>query len=259
MNTSSLHKNLSKLNLGGLRYFDSIGSTNDEALAWAAQGAPDLSIVVADEQTSGRGREKRRWFTPAGTALAFSLILRPRAEELPHLSRTVGLAAVALAESLRKRSLTPQIKWPNDLLLDGRKVAGILVESTWNGDAVDYVVIGIGVNVARGAVPPPELLQFPAASLEHALGECPEREEVLRDVLSALIEWRPRLGSEALLQAWERDLAFRGQQVEVAGVEGQVVAGTLLGLESDGSLRLQDQHGNPVTVRFGDVRLRPVT
>ena len=257
MNTSSLKKNLSKIDLGGLRYFDSIGSTNDEALAWAAQGAPDLFIVVADEQTSGRGREKRRWFTPAGTALAFSLILRPRAEELPHLSRTVGLAAVALAESLRKRSLTPQIKWPNDLLLDGRKVAGILVESTWNGDTVDHVVIGIGVNVARGAVPPPELLQFPAASLEHALGVCPEREDVLRDILSALIEWRPRLGSEALLQAWERDLAFCGQQVEVMGAEGQVVAGTLLGLESDGSLRLQDQHGNPVTVRFGDVRLRP--
>ncbi len=257
MNTSSLKKALSKIDLGGLRYFDSIGSTNDEALAWAAQGAPDLFIVVADEQTSGRGREKRRWFTPAGTALAFSLILRPRAEELPHLSRTVGLAAVALAESLRKRSLTPQIKWPNDLLLDGRKVAGILVESTWNGDAADYVVIGIGVNVARGAVPPPELLQFPAVSLEHALGECPAREDVLRDILSALIDWRPRLGSEALLQAWERDLAFCGQQVEVTGAEGQVVAGTLLGLESDGSLRLQDQHGNPVTVRFGDVRLRP--
>jgi BirA family biotin operon repressor/biotin-[acetyl-CoA-carboxylase] ligase len=257
MNTSFLHKDLSKLNLGGLRYFDSISSTNDEALAWAAQGAPDLSIVVADEQTSGRGREKRRWFTPAGTALAFSLILRPRVEELPHLSRTVGLAAVALAESLRKRSLAPQIKWPNDLLLDGRKVAGILVESTWNGDTVDYVVIGIGVNVAGGAVPPPELLQFPASSLEHALGECPEREEVLRDILSALIEWRPRLGSEALLRAWERDLAFRGQQVEVTGAEGQVVAGTLLGLESDGSLRLQGQHGNPVTIGFGDVRLRP--
>ncbi|MBI3172944.1 MAG: biotin--[acetyl-CoA-carboxylase] ligase [Chloroflexi bacterium] len=257
MNTSFLHKNLSKLNLGGLRYFDSIGSTNDEALAWAAQGAPDLSIVVADEQTSGRGREKRRWFTPAGTALAFSLILCPRAEDLPHLSRTVGLTAVALAESLRKRSLAPQIKWPNDLLLDGRKVAGILVESTWSGDAVDYVVIGIGVNVAREAVPPSELLQFPATSLEHALGECPEREEVLCDILSALIEWRPRLGSEALLEAWERDLAFRGQQVEVTGAEGQIVAGTLLGLESDGSLRLQDQHGNPVTVRFGDVRLRP--
>ncbi len=257
MNTSSLQKTLSKLNLGGLRYFDSIGSTNDEALAWAAQGAPDLSIVAADEQTSGRGREKRRWFTPAGTALAFSLILRPRAEELPHLSRTVGLAAVALAESLRKRSLTPQIKWPNDLLLDRRKVAGILVESTWNGDAVDYVVIGIGVNVSRGAVPPPELLQFPATSLEHALDESLKREELLRDILSALTEWRPRLGSEALLQAWERDLAFRGEQVEVTGAEGRVTAGILLGLESDGSLRLRDEHGNPVTVRFGDVRLRP--
>ncbi|MBI5298012.1 MAG: biotin--[acetyl-CoA-carboxylase] ligase [Chloroflexi bacterium] len=259
MNARTLTKTLSKLDLGGLRYFDSIGSTNDEALAWAAQGAPDLSIVVADEQTSGRGREGRRWFTPAGTALAFSLILRPTAEELPHLSRTVGLAAVALAESMRKRSLIPQIKWPNDLLLSGQKVAGILVESVWSGEAVDCTVIGVGVNVARAAIPPPELLQFPAVSLEDALGSLPKREAILHDILSELLAWRPLLGSEKLLKTWEERLAFRGERVQITGQGAEIAAGKVLGLEADGSLRLRDERGNPVTVRFGDVRLRPAT
>ncbi len=83
MNEHSLKKTLSKFNIGGLRYFDSIGSTNDEALAWATAGAPDLSIVIADEQTQGRGKLDRKWFTPKGSGLAFSLILRPSRNPAP--------------------------------------------------------------------------------------------------------------------------------------------------------------------------------
>ena len=130
------------LSLGEVRYFESIGSTNDEALAWAAKGAPDLSLVIADEQTAGRGRLNRTWFTPKGTALAMSLILRP-ASGTP-LSRTVGLAALSIADSLLKRGLTPRIKWPNDVLLNGKKIAGILVETVWAGTEVESLVIGIG-------------------------------------------------------------------------------------------------------------------
>jgi BirA family biotin operon repressor/biotin-[acetyl-CoA-carboxylase] ligase len=257
MNIRSLKKALSTLDLGELRYFDSIGSTNDEALAWAAQGAPDLSIVVADEQTSGRGRESRKWFTSAGTALAFSLIVRPKAEELPYVPLIVGLTAVALAESMRTRSLSPQIKWPNDILLADQKVAGILVESVWSGEAVDCVVIGVGINVMHMAVPPREVLQFPATSLEAELGSLPKREAVLHDVLSAFLTWRPYLGNNKLIKAWDARLAFRGQQVQVTSRGGRTTNGTLLGLEADGSLRLQVDNGNPMTVRFGDVRLRP--
>src|SRR5512141_960549 len=113
MNQSQIKKSLSKLPLGEIKYFDSVGSTNDEALAWAANDAPDLSIIIADEQTAGRGRLDRKWFTPKETALAFSLILRPTAEERQYLTRTVGLAALAVAESLLARGLSAQIKWPN--------------------------------------------------------------------------------------------------------------------------------------------------
>ena len=257
MNQNELKKNLSKLPLGETRYFDSIGSTNNEALAWATSGAPDLSLVIADEQTSGRGRLDRKWFTPRGTALAFSLILRPTAEEKPHISRITGLAALAIADDLRTYGLVSQIKWPNDILLSGHKVAGILTESVWSGEEVDCVVIGMGVNVLKGAVPSPELLLFPATSLEHSLGPDVEREKVLRDILAGIIALRPHLGSDSFIASWEKALAFRGDQVRVEQGDGSLITGKLLGLESDGSLRLSGDTGKSITVRFGDVRLRP--
>src|SRR5918996_4725350 len=178
MNQNQLKKALSRLPLGDVRYFDSIGSTNNEALAWATSGAQDLSLVIADEQTAGRGRLDRKWFTPKGTALALSLILRPTAREKPYLSRIVGLAALAVTDCLRTRGLISQIKWPNDVLWNGRKIAGILVESVWTGEEVDGLVIGIGMNVLKEAVPSAEFLQFPATSLEESLGPAVEREAV---------------------------------------------------------------------------------
>jgi BirA family transcriptional regulator, biotin operon repressor / biotin---[acetyl-CoA-carboxylase] ligase len=257
MYQTELKKALSKLPLGNVRYFDSIGSTNNEALAWATSGAKDLSLVIADEQTAGRGRLDRKWFTPRGTALAFSLILRPTPEEKDHLTRMVGLAALAIVDTLRTRGLVAQIKWPNDVLLNGYKVAGILVESVWTGDEVDCLVIGVGLNVLRESVPSTELLQFPATSLEESLGSLVDRERILHDILAGLIALRPHLGTESFIASWEKALAFRGEPVQVETENGVSVAGKLLGLESDGSLRMSQEDGNSVTVRFGDVRLRP--
>ena len=257
MNQNELKKALSPLPLGDIRYFDSIGSTNNEALAWATGGAKDLSLVIADEQTAGRGRLDRKWFTPKGTALAFSLILRPTPAEKPHLTRVVGLAALAVTDALRTRGLIAQIKWPNDVLLNGRKVAGILVESVWSGEEVDCVVIGIGVNALKGAVPSEELLLFPAASLEESLGPAVQREPILHDILAGIIALRPHIGSDSFIASWEKALAFRGEQVQVEPGDGSPITGKLLGLESDGSLRLIDENGKSTAVRFGDVRLRP--
>jgi BirA family biotin operon repressor/biotin-[acetyl-CoA-carboxylase] ligase len=213
--------------------------------------------VIADEQTAGRGRLDRKWFTPKGTALAFSLILCPTLDEKPYLTRFVGLAALGITETLRGRGLVSQIKWPNDVLLNGRKVAGILVESVWSGEEVDCLVIGIGMNISKGAVPSADLVLFPATSLEESLGAAVEREAMLRDILAGIIALRPHIGSDSFIDAWEKALAFRGEEVQVEQGDGTGVTGKLLGLESDGSLRLTDTEGNPITVRFGDVRLRP--
>ena len=226
-------------------------------MAWAANDAKDLTLVVADEQTAGRGRLDRKWFTPPGTALAFSLILRPSAAERPHLSRMVGLAALSVADSLLARGLSPQIKWPNDILLNECKVAGILIESVWSGEDVDCIVIGIGVNILKGAVPDPDMLLFPATSLEDALGYPVERAEVLHDILDTFIGLRPQISTDEFMAKWEKLLAYRDRQVQVErGGEGSMI-GNVSGLGKDGSLRLRDQNGKSLTVQFGDVRLRP--
>jgi BirA family biotin operon repressor/biotin-[acetyl-CoA-carboxylase] ligase len=275
MNQASLQKAFADLPLGGVRYFPSIGSTNDEALVWAAHGGPDLSVVVADEQTAGRGRSGRKWFTPAASALAFSVILRSSVARHPgparftpgnaehgaadtsQHSRTVGLAALAVAESLQTRSLPALIKWPNDVLLADKKVAGILLESVWIGAQVDFTIVGIGVNVKRSAVPPSSLLNYPAISLEEVLGDSPEREALLYDILSALIEWRAKIDTDIFLRTWEKLLAFRGQEVQVWEESETPVSGELVGLEQDGSLRLRDRSGESLILHYGDVRLRP--
>ena len=258
MNETQLGRQLSSIPLGALRYYDTTGSTNDEALAWASQGAPDFSLVIADEQTKGRGRMDRKWFTPPHSALAMSLILRPTNNERAHPARTTGLLALSLADSLRKLGLVPQIKWPNDMLINESKVAGILVETTWMGEELDAMILGMGVNVLNASVPPADQVLFPATSIESELGHPVERIELLREILLSVLSWRPQLGEDAFITAWEASLAFRGQQVQVEAGSGKPVIGELLGLNPDGSLRLREERGKSVTVQFGEVHLRPV-
>ena len=259
MDHDSLVKSLSDLPIGSLRYFNSIGSTNDEALEWVSQGAPDLSIVIANEQTAGRGRLDRQWFTPVSTALAVSLIMRPSQDEIPFLSRTVGLAALSLADAFGMLGLAPQIKWPNDILLNDRKVAGILIETAWAGDEVDYLVVGMGVNVARASVPLADKLSYPAISLEHILGAAPNRVRLLHSILASFISLRTHLRSDSFISIWERSLAFHDREVRIEAGNREELIGRVAGLESDGSLKLINENGKTVTVRFGDVRLRLVS
>ncbi len=255
MNAQELQAALRDLPLGGLRFFESIGSTNDEAPAWASQNASDLSLVVADEQTNGRGRLGRKWFTPPKTALTFSLILRPTSDEIKYPARVTGLGALALTDSISKLGLRAQIKWPNDVLINGKKTAGILVESTWTGEIVDAFVLGLGINVMRASVPPADQVLFPATSMESELGRPIDRIEFLRDVLSELIAWRSRLGTDGFIRAWETSLAFRGEQIQLIKENEPPIKGELLGLEFDGSLRMK-ANDNILTVQIGEIHLR---
>jgi BirA family biotin operon repressor/biotin-[acetyl-CoA-carboxylase] ligase len=258
MDEHAFRKLLSDLPLKSLRYFEQIGSTNDEALAWATEHAPDLSLIYAEEQTSGRGRLGRLWFTPPGTALAFSLILRPKGVERENISLFSGLGALALVTALKKYGVAAQIKWPNDVLINRRKMAGILVETVWMGAEAESVVLGMGVNVAPESVPPPEVLNFPATCI---LSEAPasvERFDLLHTLLAEIISLRPALASDAFLRAWDESLAFRGETVRVWTGEAEPIVGQVAGLEADGSLRLSLSEGEIKNVRFGEVHLRPL-
>ncbi len=243
---------------GGLRFFASVGSTNDEALAWASSGALDYSMVVADEQTGGRGRMGRSWFTPPGTALAFSLVLRPQGDERERVGLFSGLGALALVDALKARGILAQVKWPNDVLIRRKKVSGILVETVWLGSDVDSVVLGMGVNVSPASVPPPERLIYPATCVQAETQNPVSRIDLLKTLLEAIRHRRAMLAADTFLRDWESALAFRGETVRVWVGEAEILTGQLLGLEADGSLRLALPNGTTRVVRFGEVHLRPV-
>ncbi len=250
---------LAGLPLGAWRFLDTIGSTNDVALAWAQSGAPDMALVIADHQSAGRGRFQRRWVTHPGSALAFSLVLRPTPLELQYLSHFAALGAIAIWQALAEDwGLAAQIKWPNDILLDRQKAAGILIENTWLGDQLQGLVMGIGLNISPQSVPPPDQLMYPATCLESALGHAVDRWSVLRSILLNLARWRLRLGSPEFFKTWEDCLAFKDEWVRVSGAGGPDRVGRVAGLSPSGSLRLVDSQGKEFLVDAGDVSLRTV-
>ncbi|MBT3189408.1 MAG: biotin--[acetyl-CoA-carboxylase] ligase [Anaerolineae bacterium] len=256
MNAKSLQTALQDIPLGGFRYLKQVDSTNDIALNWMEEGGQDFSLVIANEQIKGRGRDGRSWQTPPDSALAFSLLLLPSIEEAKNISLFTGLGALALVDALREHyELDAKIKWPNDVLVDEKKLAGILVEANWHGDKIKSIVLGMGVNVYANSVPDDVL--FPATSLEESRPDSfnkPIRSLLLYQILEAFIKRRPSLGRGNLHNAWEENLAFRGKQVEVTSGNGQVIQGKVLGINLDGSLRL-DTHQS---IHFGDVHLRPM-
>jgi BirA family biotin operon repressor/biotin-[acetyl-CoA-carboxylase] ligase len=258
MDELSLCTALLDIPLGEVRFFKKTSSTNDLALAWAGNGAPDRALVYAEEQTSGRGRGRRRWFTPPGSSLAFSLVLHPLIGEGRSVARYSGLGAVAVCVALEKLGLHPEIKWPNDVLIRQRKVSGILAEATWMGEQLESIVLGIGVNISPEAVPASELVDFPATCVEDELKNPVNRLDFIGEILRALFFWQSHLSKDEFLTAWESRLAYCGERVSVQMSEGRVKNGRVAGLDKDGSLLLQVDDGQVITVQFGEVHLRRV-
>jgi len=257
MDADTLKNYLAGLPVPALRYFDETGSTNDEALAWAEKGAEDGSLVVADRQTAGRGRMGRTWITQPGAALAFSLVFKPQPQEMNHLQLFSPLGALGVALALEDHyGLHPQVKWPNDVLLEQEKVCGVLAEASWSGENLAGVVLGIGINVAPTSVPPASQLIFPATSLERKLGHAVNRFDVLKYVLAALFEWRKHLADGSFVRAWQDRLAFKGERVRIEQEGRPEIEGTVTGILPDGRLALQGLLGEALSVQIGDVHLR---
>lgn len=232
-------------------WLDRVGSTNAEVARRAADGAPEGLLVMADEQTAGRGRQGRRWQAPPGTSLMCSLLLRPRhgLEHVALLPLLMGLALVETGEVLVSGAQL-SLKWPNDLLADGRKCAGILVEVPSSG----VVVVGAGVNVDwRGVTRPAEIAS--TVSLSEVGRGALQRWELL----PALIERFDQRYSEwcehprAFLPAYRERCATLGARVRVTQHDGGALHGTAVRVTDDGALQV-DVEGQVTTVRAGDVQ-----
>mgnify|MGYP001218696154 CR=1 FL=1 len=251
---------LEGLPLPEVRFYAETGSTNQDALDWAAQGAPELALVVADHQTAGRGRFSRQWFTPPGAALAFSIVLRPVQVSTAHIPLYSPLGALSVVQALENAyHLKPQIKWPNDVLLDDRKVCGVLAEALWQGETLQAIVLGIGINVAPSSVPPADQILFPATCVDEAVGRSINRWELLAEVLKVLLEWHGKITTSAFFAEWQKRLAFVGQMVRLENPGGDSFEGLLLGVHTNGHLRLQLDDGSERSFAIGDLKLRPLS
>lgn len=231
--------------------FESVGSTNDEGKRFAAAGAADGLIVTAGEQRAGRGRLGRDWSSPPGNLHA-SFVVRPNVP----LRRGVEIAfvaAVAAHETIR--ALAPShdahCKWPNDLLLDGRKIAGILAEATArpNGD-IDFVVVGFGINVAHH----PAEARWPATSLA-ALGVDASADDVLASLAAAFARWRAVWeieGFEAIRAAWSARSFEIGKPMAL-NIGTAEIEGGFAGIDASGGLLLDLAEGRRETISYGEV------
>lgn len=231
-----------------------VGSTNDVVAARAQQGAPEGLVVVAETQTQGRGRHGRRWHSPAGSGLYVSVLFRPPVAAARLLSLAGG---VAICEAVRESTgLAAEIKWPNDLLAPGgkRKLAGILVEGSAEGDRIEHVVFGYGINVRPGAYPPD--LRNQASSLEEELGRAVDPAVVLEHTLAALDRRYDDLlagRSDAILARWV-ELCPRARGAKVEWTTGASTrTGTTDGLDAAGALLVLTPQGRERIVS-GDVK-----
>jgi BirA family transcriptional regulator, biotin operon repressor / biotin---[acetyl-CoA-carboxylase] ligase len=220
---------------------DSVSSTQDVVFRLAERGAPEGTTVLARYQSGGRGRAGRVWTAAPGEALLFSLLLRPPLSP-DRLAPMSILVADAIAETLSSEfSLQPFIKWPNDVLLDGRKVSGVLIQARG-----DLAVIGVGIN----SLSKPEDLPDGATSIRAESGHDVNPESVFRSVVCGIeVRYRALLSgmSDALVQAVNERLWLRGREVTVSDA-GQPIAGTVLRVRPDGALLLETAEGERVVV-----------
>jgi BirA family biotin operon repressor/biotin-[acetyl-CoA-carboxylase] ligase len=233
-----------------VQFFERVDSTNDIALDWLRQGAPSGAVVIADEQVKGRGRLGRQWYTPPGTALILSIILRPTLEQIPKLTMLGALVICEMLEHLDAENVG--IKWPNDVQLNGRKVSGVLPELSWNGNEVNGAVLGLGINV-RIDFSGTELADK-AVSIEPALGKSVSRLGLLVYLLNRVDAWTPGLGTSAVYNGWRARLRTIGQIVSVDGPEGRI-HGLADDVGEDGSLLVRDIEGKLHRAIAGDVVL----
>jgi BirA family transcriptional regulator, biotin operon repressor / biotin---[acetyl-CoA-carboxylase] ligase len=230
------------------------GSTNDEAARLARAGAPHGTVVIADRQSDGRGRMGRTWISPPGGNLYFSCVLRPRLT-LPQTPALALAAGIAVCDAIREAGALAQLKWPNDVLVAGRKISGVLLEAQSQGSRLDAVIVGIGVNL--GGELPAEVQDTATTLASHTSDLSKAQRDVFAPTLCLHLQyWIDRYtaaGVADIVDAWRRRM-MPGLAMRVM-VANQVVLGIGEGIDADGALLLRDAEGTLHRVAAGEVEL----
>jgi len=230
-------------------HYSTLDSTMNAARREAQWGAEAGTLIIADEQTAGRGRLHRSWLSPKG-GLAFSVILRPNIDYLPFM---IMISALAVSNGIQRvTGLKSQIKWPNDVLIKEKKVGGILIENDIRKNILRYTIIGIGMNVNLRIADYSEIAQS-ATSLSDEMGKDVSRLEILRQVLIDMERLYLSLSHGDLIQQqWKDRLVTLGQKVQVS-LGDRVYYGLAESVTRDGSLLLRQNDGSTVRISVGDV------
>ena len=238
-----------------IHYFSTLDSTNAKAYQLALAGAEEGEVVISESQEKGKGRLGRQWFSPSFLNLYLSVILRPKIP--PHQASLITLmAAVATADAIRHFSgLVPLIKWPNDILLRDRKVAGLLNEIHSEIDRIHFVILGIGVNLNTDKSMFSKEIRAAATSLMIEMRQTISRKVFLQVLLQELERWYSIFineGSAVILKAWRSRAHIKGRRVNVTSFRERLV-GVAIDVDSDGALILETEHGKRRRVVAGDV------
>lgn len=260
LSVASIKKGLTTAFIGRrVIYYHSIGSTNDVAKELASQGAPEGTLVIADEQTAGKGRLGRRWLAPPGTSLLMSLLFRPPFLTPYQAQRLTMICSLAVVEAIETvTGLAAAVKWPNDIVVQDRKAGGILTELGATGERLDYAVVGLGINVNLdlGVVEAMGELAATATSLSQELGREVSRLALLWRILENVERRYHRLkAGELSHDEWASRLITLHHHVVVDTPQG-MVEGWAEGVDADGALILRTNWGERQRVLAGDVTLR---
>jgi BirA family biotin operon repressor/biotin-[acetyl-CoA-carboxylase] ligase len=240
-----------------IRLFESTDSTNGQAKELCVQGAPEGTLVLAEQQTAGRGRRGRTWQSPGRVNLLLSIVLRPPIEPERAFVLTMILALAAGDGVSDICGLRPMIKWPNDLYVRGRKLAGILTEFSVRENGIEYMVLGMGLNVNWDPDENPDILN-PATSLMREMGRRINREDLLVRIMKHFDESYKILLSGKIMgfyRKWNKRSMVLGQEVEVES-DGKTLRGTARKIDNKGALILRDFQGVERVILNGDVSLR---
>ncbi len=251
LNIDILQQALASRVIGGrILYYDRIGSTMDEAHRLAEEGEPEGTAFLTEGETASRGRFNRKWISPRGENLSFTVLLRPSAAQLPYVNMAATLAVSGAISHLT--GLEPSLKWPNDVRIGERKVSGILIETSLEGDEVRFAVVGIGINVNFDPSQFREIAAT-ATSLRAETGEETDRTRLLQEVLEQFDDLYGAVrGGESLTDRWAAKLETLGQEVTVRWRD-QVIKGQAQSVDDQGNLLLARPDGSSFTVTAGEV------
>lgn len=236
-------------------YYQSVNSTNLTARRLAENGLPDLTVITAEEQLQGRGRLGRNWSSPKGKGLWFSIILRPTNISPASAAPVTMVTAATLAALLSDDGFKVEIKWPNDLLINGKKICGILTELKGEPDLIDYLIVGIGINVNQQESDFPSELNGKATSLSIESGSFIDRTDLLNSALLKLYDAYPiffKEGFAPFLALWKKYNVTLGKKV-IVKMPSATIEGSALDLNQNGSLILQDDSDKVHAISYGEI------